>query len=798
MKRVVKGVVRHENEVPVAYAGVELLARDLDGSTVLTKVRATQNGFFEAELDREALPKGKHLVVRIGGPGERTWESEIVFRPPPSVWLDLAVGDDGVARLTRFEKPEFETLAAALRKRSRGRGLHELEETAARRDITFVAKEGKLPADRLVWICLAHRLEHATDVGANVWYGFLAQGVPAGLPDALADGVADADELEALVDRIRAELALLAPDVQRSLLQQAAESRLIGPAGVADLDGVLAKLGALRVQTVLDEPLSVGKTPLKHVLGASKLPAAKHAAFADLLARRGTEGIDLWAEAPKAGITEREAADVRTTLEVGGFVKNHVPAIAAVRGKLKDAGSVAALAKLRRDEWEDVLRAAGPNAIPRNLAGDTPEERIANFATEIHERVERSYATAALAARIDASPTLKFADSAGVNALLDAQPALDLRRQSIDALLNPEEGERPAANPDTVADLQRMQRVLRLARVPATAEKVLEAGFDSAMGLYEQGRGRAVATLAEAGVPQGEAHRLFESAHRRYAGTLALLGQLSEAFNGVELTPTEAPQPPFVANGNGNGNLGGGGPAALSPNATIDDFPTLRGLFGSLDLCQCKHCQSVYGPAAYFVDLLRWLRLRQSTVPGTSVKDVLFARRPDLGKIALTCTNTTTELPYIDLVCELLERTIAPLAPLPGPPRIDPRHQTGRPAAELLAAPEHVHEAAYVPLASAFVPFTLPFDLFAEDARAHLAQLGVERWRLLDACRVAGAAPAAAQAYDERIAGERLGMPDAERTAVVTPPPGRSTRTGAARTRRSRSAPRAPCSTSPG
>ena len=39
--------------------------------------------------------------------------------------------------------------------------------------------------------------------------------------------------------------------------------------------------------------------------------------------------------------------------------------------------------------------------------------------------------------------------------------------------------------------------------------------------------------------------------------------------------------------------------------------------------------------------------------------DVLIERRPDLPHIALTCENTHTALPYIDIVNEILEYYVA-------------------------------------------------------------------------------------------------------------------------------------------
>src|SRR5215470_15360873 len=95
-------------------------------------------------------------------------------------------------------------------------------------------------------------------------------------------------------------------------------------------------------------------------------------------------------------------------------------------------------------------------------------------------------------------------------------------------------------------------------------------------------------------------------------------------------------------------------------------FPTLDQLFGSLDFCPCDECRSVIGPAAYLVDLLDLLDPKSNLpdpttgqVPatldlsgGTTPIEVFLRRRPDLRHIRLTCENTKTHIPYIDLVNE--------------------------------------------------------------------------------------------------------------------------------------------------
>src|SRR6266849_8751266 len=102
-------------------------------------------------------------------------------------------------------------------------------------------------------------------------------------------------------------------------------------------------------------------------------------------------------------------------------------------------------------------------------------------------------------------------------------------------------------------------------------------------------------------------------------------------------------------------------PTAAAPDEAVlevDGVPEWASLFGSIELCTCDHCRSVLSPAAYLVDLLHFLSARPSRIDGKNTKDVLFWRRPDLGEIELTCDNTNTPLPYVDLVLEALEDAV--------------------------------------------------------------------------------------------------------------------------------------------
>ena len=247
-------------------------------------------------------------------------------------------------------------------------------------------------------------------------------------------------------------------------------------------------------------------------------------------------------------------------------------------------------------------------------------------------------------------------------------------------------------------------------------------------------------------------------------------------------------------------------------------IPDWETLFGQFDLCQCEHCRSVLSPAAYLVDILAWLEERKSITPGKSAKDVLFSRRPDLGEIELTCDNTNTPLPYVDLVNEVPENAISPpifsIGPInqnwinqldtetlppefigkfaetrfplqktpivsglitgkkwvimgegyryvldKNPNGIDVHFfpQTSWTAEELTANPEHINIKAYDLLSSEVYPWQLPFDLWTEEIRTYLEHLGIRRFKLIQTFPTENLS-SDIQQRNVSIAGEYLGL----------------------------------------
>jgi hypothetical protein len=155
-------------------------------------------------------------------------------------------------------------------------------------------------------------------------------------------------------------------------------------------------------------------------------------------------------------------------------------------------------------------------------------------------------------------------------------------------------------------------------------------------------------------------------------------------------------------------------------------IPDWETLFGSLSFCDCSDCRSVYSPAAYFVDLMHFLSKSGENSQGQTPLDVLLIRRPDLPYLKLNCENTNTELPYVDLVNEILETYVAA-----GHLDKSARNTGDSSADELAANPQYINNSAYDQLKKAIYPLTLPFNQPLEVVRTYLEHLGSSRYEVM-------------------------------------------------------------------
>lgn len=148
-----------------------------------------------------------------------------------------------------------------------------------------------------------------------------------------------------------------------------------------------------------------------------------------------------------------------------------------------------------------------------------------------------------------------------------------------------------------------------------------------------------------------------------------------------------------------------------SDNAILaQDIPSYQEMFGDLDYLDCEHCGSIFSAAAYVVDLMRIVDQYITEPNQDSISQAggltLNQRRPDLAEIELTCDNTNSLLPSLQIINRILEARV----------KTDLGSEDGLQS-----------------LATEKYPFTLPFNFYLEQIRSYLQHLKTDLGTIYEA-----------------------------------------------------------------
>jgi hypothetical protein len=348
-----------------------------------------------------------------------------------------------------------------------------------------------------------------------------------------------------------------------------------------------------------------------------------------------------------------------------------------------------------------------------------PGDTSASYARTIVSNLETTYPAHALAAH-SGDPHLAT--------LLERNPHLDLRTADLagGAAAHLDWTGVPAEAGETLhRDLRSYQRLLTLADSAEDQMALKRAGYDSALAIIGQPEEEFVRT---SGLDEGRARLTHARAHGAAASVAQHYAGLHDLLK------------------NGFSNLPAGNTAALA-----DELRKVEGmneLFGSQDFCECDDSHSVLSPAAYFVDLMHFLDTNvfqpYFTHPGHADHPLhLKRRRPDLWTLQLSPANTSTLIPYLTIVNEVLENYL------------------------YQARPGNIYETLNDP--SVKVSFHVPFSLPFAELSLYLGHFGISP---ADVYRTLGL-PAM------QVHRARLGLAPADASVITTPDPaGVATRLG--------------------
>ena len=475
------------------------------------------------------------------------------------------------------------------------------------------------------------------------------------------------------------------------------------------------------------------------------LKADKQKAFNEIYKSNAGDWTVIKSElASKPGFTDAIINNLEFTHQLSSWGNNNAELVSIFQ-KDKQTNSLRDIAlNLNKTEFIDKVISAAP-------AGAKKDKQA--FALNLHQELFQLQPTAMLVNMVK-DPQVPFLnDAVGINVanVLAKQPDFNIKTTSVYEVINNAAAlkEIPAASQDAVkTQLKTLQRIVAISPLSDAVPALYNANVHTAMQISAMPKAQFMAVFSESDLDENTLAQIHSNAQQAQVRNEHFLVSIREAAK-----PTGVAMIDKSLNAIGHPQSKDMRPVGAAAVAEVSYKQHLNNtlekhnlswdlLFADADFCECGECNSVYSAAAYYVELLNYLRNNNLDAhAGGAIaikpdpKDItntplekLFDRRPDLGCLELTCKNTNTVLPYVDLVNEVMENYVAFK-------HLKPFNVLDETSGELLAEPQHTEYQAYCILKSEVYPFTLPYHQPIDAARIYLKHLDTSRYELIDTFR---------------------------------------------------------------
>ena len=719
---VVRGTVKQPNRNPIAKARVRALNKRLIGQqdVELGEDRTNELGKYEISY-KWYRQVGPDLIIQlVYGAEEVAATSPLIIEAVTEQTVDLIIKHDAFPDFS-----EYEDLSRRLSPYLDSHFPNELEKES----IAYLAGKSRTNPVAIAQFLQASRLENETGIPAEAYYGLFRANLPVSLP--------------ALVTQDSATL--------KQALETAVEANIIAPEVLDKTDELLVKLSEQQIEQILKQPDLLGVTTLGSLLDISRLNDNQKRIFAQLTVEHKGDSRRFW-EVLSAhdDMDEGTVASTKLAIQLGTLTLNNLPLMETLlRDPHCEKEGIRSLVGMDEKNWMELIGRhqddQGNILLPKNLPEVPGQKPEIVYATMMRRMIEDAYPTPTIAAKMKAND---FSGAADIKRFLSDNPSFEFRGTGVRSYIHEKNLNLKEEQIAFVESVRRVFDITPRFEKYDTMKPLLADGLTSAYAVRSLGE-VTFTTQYSNSLGMAEAAYIYQAASQKSAITTSVYSAYSPLLNSVGM---------YVLPQGDSSDL-----AKLAPSA---NFPDWESLFGGLDFCTCEHCRSVYSPAAYLVDILAFLRRYQKD--GKTALDVLFERRGDIGKIELNCHNTNTTLPYVDLINEILEHYLANAAAGAGGDWWNTMTvpQTNGQPADLRVHPENINDDAYQSLLGRDYPWTLPFNLWAEEARAYLTPLDIQREEIIRYFNV--------QAYDELtnaeldvVAQEHLGLIAHERDIIL-------------------------------
>jgi len=782
----VDGYIFFENGLPATGVVSRLYDRGFgNNATKLGEITTDVNGYYAIAY---SLTKGAaNLEVRVlDAHGKEIVLCDTRHDAEANEVLNL-VAPIGL----RPVQPEYQRLSADIGKELGSLQLGSAKEDEDQQDLTLISAATGWDARLVAQAAGASQLAPESGISAEILYGLFRAGL------ALDKNQLARTKIEEVEDALQSAIA----------------------ADIIKLDehGVTAAKSAFqKFATATLHAASANGTvsTFNELLAHSGLTAAEQTAFEQVYFAHGSNPDQMWEKVEASGVSKQKIETLRLQGKLYYLTLNNAPLVNYLQ---KEIGTLAKLPTLAEREmyeplrWTELLTKLAGNEkalaalIPSTYGADTIKERVEAYAGDLARRVRMSYPTYVIARMIETRDMPLGGKHSGaeteVAAFLRkaADLGFDLGRTPVEAFVCKNAatllaGMKPDETDRMIQQLKRIHRLHQITPSDESLKALLDTGLDSAHDVARVPY-QAFATRFGHRFPSlHEAELVYRKAHQ----------VKSTVFGHFSMAKSVTNSPGFFATSPHPDQR------QASKKNLIEHYPNMETLFGSLDYCECSDCRSVLSPAAYLVDLLQfidphpaqwqsfledWKKKHnntpypfqnqsqwksQSGQPSKKGKkaaeknektpyEVFIERRPDIPHLPLTCDNTNTAMPYIDIVNEILEYFVAHDALHTGA-----GHDTGRSTSpELLAEPHNILPLAYDKIRQAKYPITLPFDLWLETVRRFVHHFDVKFEEILEIFRPADDLfPPATHPkpyYRVNIFAESLGLSSSEYSLFTDP-----------------------------
>jgi hypothetical protein len=716
---IVRGRVTQPNGNPVTGAYIRTVDKRLQArkDVVLGKTETNEDGFYEIKY-KATKETAVDLVVQVLDRENKVVKnSPLILEAAKELTVDIVIHHEAYPDLS-----EYDQLNRRLKPFLKDISPGELDNDS----LALLAGKTRINPGTIAYLIQADRLEKETKIPAEAYYGMFRAKLPFSLP----------------------ALAAQDKNIQKKAIETAASANIIGKNIAEKADEILSTLDNCKVEEMIKQPeLPAGQMSLGTFLDIAGLKTNQKKTFANLFSKHTGSSKEFWTCLRKeSGFDDKNVKAVQLSIQLGMLTLDNAPLMETLHKQLRQ-GNRSGLRDLigkSEEEWREIIcqhKDENNNVIvPKNLPVVEGQEPETVYARTMMNVIEDAYPTPTIAFHMK---NTDFAGADTVKTFLDQHPDFEFRGTSIGRYIREQSLELPAKQRENIEAVQRLFSISPRVEKYSAMQPLLKNGLTSAYAvraLDEEFFSKSYVDV----LGKERTTEMYHAAGQKLAVTASLFAGYSPLFNNIFMTVI----PKWEI-------------AKLFPNYPEIDFPTWESLFGSIDFCTCRHCRSVYSPAAYLVDMLAFLK--KYNKGGKTALAVLFQRRGDIGKIELNCHNTNTTLPYTDLVIEVLEHYVAGGTTWWDSSAVP---QTEGQAEDLRVHPEHINDSAYLVLETTAYPWTLPFSLRGEEIRAYLEPLDVKRETIMRYFNI-HYYDALPDGEKDAVAAEHLGLIDRERSIIL-------------------------------